>query len=172
MGAADSFRVSAGAYEQWMGRYSRALARAFVDFAGVAPGMRALDVGCGPGALTTVLAQRLGPPSVVAADPSDPFVEACRRAVPGVEVVKATGESLSFADGSFDVVLSQLAVNFMRDPEAGVREMVRVARPGGIVAGCVWDYAGEMNLLRMFWQAAREVDAERAAPMDETEVFR
>src|SRR6478736_5290076 len=102
MGGADSFRVSADAYERWMGRYSRPLARAFVDLAGVVPGVRALDVGCGPGALTTVLAERLGPESVAAADPSEPFVEACRRALPGAEVVSASGERLPFADDSVD----------------------------------------------------------------------
>ena len=172
MNGADAFRVSADAYEQWMGRYSRPLALAFVDFAGVMPGMRVLDVGCGPGALTSVLADRLGPEGVVAADPSEPFVEACRRALPGVEVVSAGGERLPFANDSFDASLSQLVVNFMQEPEAGVSEMRRVTRPGGLVTGCVWDFAGGMTLLRTFWRAAREVDPERAATMDEAVRFR
>ncbi len=60
----------------------------------------------------------------------------------------------------------------MRDPEAGVREMARVTQPGGVVASCVWDYAGEMTLLRAFWDAAREVDPERAAVADEGTVMR
>ena len=84
----------------------------------------------------------------------------------------ASAESLPFADGDFDATLSQLVVNFMRDAEAGVREMARVTRPGGVVASCVWDYAGEMTLLRAFWDAAREVDPERAAAADEGAIMR
>ena len=79
----------------------------------------------------------------------------------------APAEALPFADGAFDAALSQLVVNFMRDAHAGVREMARVTRAGGVVASCVWDYAGEMTLLRAFWDAAREVDPERAADADE-----
>jgi len=172
MPGAETFRASADAYDRLVGRYSTQLASALIGFAGVEPGMRALDVGCGPGALTAVLAERLGPEKVAAADPSEPFVEACRSRLPGVNVVVAGAEALPFPDGTFDVTLSQLVVNFMRDPAAGAREMARVTRPGGIVASCVWDYAGEMTLLRAFWDAAREVAPERAAVADEGVVMR
>ena len=84
----------------------------------------------------------------------------------------APAESLPFADGSFDATLSQLVVNFMSDAAAGVGQMARVTRQGGVVASCVWDYAGEMTLLRAFWDAAREVDSERAAALDEGVVMR
>jgi SAM-dependent methyltransferase len=134
--------------------------------------MRALDVGCGPGALTAVLVERLGTANVSAAEPSEPFAAACRARLPGVEVVDAAAEALPFADGAFDATLSQLVVNFIPDAEGGVREMARVTRGGGIVASCVWDYAGEMTLLRAFWDAAREVDPERAAAADEGVVMR
>jgi SAM-dependent methyltransferase len=167
MRSAETFRASADAYDRLVGRYGTQLASALIGFAGVEPGLRGLDVGCGPGALTAALAGRLRRASVAAADPSEPFVDACRARLPGVEVVVAAVEALPFADGTFDVALSQLVVNFMRDAEAGVREMARVTRPGGIVASCVWDYAGEMTLLRAFWDAAREVDPERAAAADE-----
>jgi SAM-dependent methyltransferase len=163
----ERFFTSAEAYDRFIGRYSPALADALIEFAGVERGLRALDVGCGPGALTAALAKRLGEASVSAADPSAPFVEACRARVPGADVVVAPAESLPFADDTFGAVLSQLVVNFMDDAEQGVREMGRVARAGGIVASCVWDYAGEMTLLRTFWDAAREVDPERAAAGDE-----
>jgi SAM-dependent methyltransferase len=143
-----------------------------MDFAVIEPGMRALDVGCGPGALTAALAGRLGKESVSAVDPSELFVEACRTRVPGVEVVLAPAEKLPFADGAFDAALSQLVVNFMKDAAAGVQEMARVTGQGGIVASCVWDYAGEMTLLRAFWDAARHVDPERAAAADEAVVMR
>ena len=84
----------------------------------------------------------------------------------------ASAEALPFADDTFDVSLSQLVVNFMSDALAGVHEMMRVTRPGGLVASCVWDYAGEMTLLRAFWDAAHEVDPERAATADEGVVMR
>jgi SAM-dependent methyltransferase len=172
MPGAETFRASADAYDRHVGRYGAPLAAALIEFAHVEPGMSALDVGCGPGALTAVLAERLGTASVRAADPSESFAEACRARLPGVEVVVASAEDLPFADHSFDATLSQLVVNFMSDPEAGVREMARVTGPGGVVASCVWDYAGEMTLLRAFWDAAREVDPERAALADEGVVMR
>ncbi len=167
MPGAETFRASADAYDRLVGRYSPRLASALIGFAGVEPGMSALDVGCGPGALTGELAARLGADRVSAADPSQPFVQACRARHPGVEVVQAPAEGLPFGDGTFDAVLSQLVVNFMGDPQAGVREMARVAGPGGTVASCVWDYAGEMTLLRAFWDAALEVEPQRAAAADE-----
>jgi SAM-dependent methyltransferase len=164
---AEMFRASADAYDRFVGRYGPQLAAELIEFAQVAPGMRALDVGCGPGPLTAALARLLGPANVSAADPSEPFVEACRERVPGVEVVVAPAEALPFPDRAFDATLSQLVVNFMEDAEAGAREMARVTRPGGRVASCVWDYAGEMTLLRGFWDAAREVDPARGAAADE-----
>jgi SAM-dependent methyltransferase len=172
MSGANTFLASADAYDRHVGRYGRALAEALVEFAGVEPGMRALDVGCGPGALTAVLAEQLGPTHVSAADPSEPFAEACRARLPGVEVAVAPAEALPFAEGAFDVTLSQLVVNFMSDAQKGVREMARVTRGGGIVASCVWDYAGEMTLLRAFWDAAREVEPARGAVEDEGVVMR
>jgi SAM-dependent methyltransferase len=171
MPGAETFRASAEAYDRFVGRYGPPLADALIAFAGVEQGQRAVDVGCGPGALTIALAGRLGAPNVAAADPSETFVEACRERAPGVEVVLAAAEELPFADDSFDAALSQLVVNFMRDPRSGTRELARVTRAGGVVAACVWDYAGEMTLLRAFWDAAREIDPERAARADEGAVM-
>ncbi|MGZ8607693.1 MAG: class I SAM-dependent methyltransferase [Actinomycetota bacterium] len=166
------FRKPADAYDRYIGRYSASLASELIAFAGVEPGMRVLDVGCGPGGLASALADRVGAENVAAADPSEPFAEACRARVPGAEVVLAPAESLPFANGSFEATLSQLVVNFLADAEAGVREMARVTRPGGTVAACVWDYAGEMTLLRAFWDAAREVDRDGGAAADEGAVMR
>ena len=92
--------------------------------------------------------------------------------MPGVEVEVAAAEALPYRDGSFDAVLSQLVVNFMSDAEPGVREMARVARSGGTVVSCVWDYDGEMTLLRAFWDAAREIEPERGPGADEGVVMR
>jgi SAM-dependent methyltransferase len=167
MSGAETFRASADAYDRHVGRYGSQLASELVAFAGVMPAMRALDVGCGTGALTAVLADRLGPACVCGVEPSEPFARACRERVPGAEIRVASAERLPFADDAFDATLSQLVVNFIDDAAAGVREMARVTRPGGIVAACVWDYAGEMTLLRAFWDAAREVQPERAAAADE-----
>jgi SAM-dependent methyltransferase len=167
MTGAETFRASADSYDRHIGRYGPQLAGALIEFAAVEPGMRALDVGCGPGALTTELVGRLGAANVSAADPSEPFAAACAARLPGVDVVVAPAEALPFEDGAFHVTLSQLAVNFMDDAEAAVREMARVTGPGGTIAACVWDYAGEMTLLRAFWDAAREVEPVRAGEADE-----
>jgi SAM-dependent methyltransferase len=162
-----TFTVGTDAYLRHVGRYGSALSAAHADAAGIVAGDRALDVGCGPGVLLGELAGRLGADRVAGADPSEPFVAAARRAVPGAEVRVAAAERLPFEHDSFDVVLSQLVVNFMSDAEAGVAEMRRVARR--TVSSCVWDYAGEMTMLRVFWDAARELDSD--AP-DEAETMR
>lgn len=153
-----SFTVAAGAYDRFMGRYSTQLSPQLADLAGVTAGTRALDVGCGPGALTGELVARLGESSVAAVDPSEPFVAAAQERYPGVDVRLAPAESLPFPDASFDVALAQLVVHFMSDPVAGIREMGRVVRPGGTVVACVWDHAGDRGPLTPFWLAAHEVD--------------
>jgi SAM-dependent methyltransferase len=163
---AATFRIAADAYDRYIGRYAPELAAALISAAGVQPGQRALDVGCGPGALTAALAELLGAERVAAVDPSEPFAEACAARVEGARVELAAAEALPFGDGSYDAVLSQLVVNFMSDAPAGVREMRRVTRPGGTVAAAVWDYAGEMTLLRRFWDAAVALDP-AAASLDE-----
>jgi ubiquinone/menaquinone biosynthesis C-methylase UbiE len=152
-----SFNVAADAYYSFMGRYSVLLSPQLADLATVRAGPRALDVGCGPGALTSELVARLGADAVVAADPSQSFVAAARERNPGVEVVRAAAEDLPFGDDTFDVVLAQLVVHFMADPVAGLREMARVCRSGGIVAACVWDHAGRKGPLGIFWEAAKRL---------------
>ena len=158
-GGRSSFAVSGASYDRFMGRYSARLAPAFADFAGIDGPMRVLDVGCGPGALTTVLAARAGLEGLSAVDPAEGFVEVCRTRVPGADVQVGAAESLPFADGSFDAALSQLVVSFMRDAAAGVGEMRRVVRTGGLVAFSMWA-AGEMEMLGIFWAAAAAVQGE------------
>ena len=153
-----SFDVAADAYDDFMGRYSRLLAGQMADLADVRRGQRVLDVGCGPGALTAELVRRLEPGSVAAVDPSRPFVEAARVRYPGVNVQEASAEKLPFPDRAFDVVLAQLVVHFMADPVAGLAEMARVTRGGGVVVACVWDHGGGQGPLSLFWQAARELN--------------
>jgi SAM-dependent methyltransferase len=161
-----SFEVTAGAYAQFMGRFSEPLAVRFADAAGVRTGQRALDVGCGPGALTARLAERLGTRSVSAVDPSSSFVAAARERLPGVEVRQGSAEALPYGDDDFDVVLAQLVVHFMRDPVLGLHEMARVARPGGTVGACVWDHAGGAGPLEAFWDAVRATDPRHPGEAD------
>jgi SAM-dependent methyltransferase len=153
-----SFDVAADAYDQFMGRYSRLLSPQLADLARVSPGQRVIDVGCGPGALTAVLVERLSPANVSAVDPSEPFVAAAQARHPGVDVRLASAEQLPFADRTFDAAIAQLVVHFMSDPVAGLREMARVTRPDGAVVACVWDHAGDGGPLSLFWQAARALD--------------
>jgi SAM-dependent methyltransferase len=155
-----SFDVAAEAYDRFMGRYSSPLAPQMADLAGVRGGQRVLDVGCGPGSLTAELVSRVGPAAVSAVDPSEPFVAAARARNPGTEVLQASAERLPFPDRAFDAALAQLVVHFMADPVAGLTEMGRVTRAGGVVAACVWDHAGGQGPLGVFWRAARELDPE------------
>jgi SAM-dependent methyltransferase len=151
-----SFETGVAGYGRLVGRYTPALAAAFCDAVGVAAGETALDVGCGSGALLGELARRLGAERVTGVDPSEPFLELARRAVPGATLQRAAAEQLPFDDDAFDVVMSQLVVNFMTDAHQGVSEMRRVGRR--VVAGCVWDYADGMTMLRAFFDAALELD--------------
>ena len=155
---AATFRVAADAYDRHIGRYGPALAGRLMSTAGLRPGQSALDVGCGPGALTAALAELLGAGNVAAVDPSEPFARACAARVPGAQVEVGAAEALPFADASFDAALSQLVVNFMGDAPVGVAEMRRVTRSGGTVASAVWDYADGMTLLRRFWDAAAALE--------------
>ena len=155
---AATFRAPAKAYDRLVGRYSGALARELIAAAGVKAGERALDVGCGPGALTAELARVLGAGAVSAIDPSEPFAAACRARVPGARVEVGAAEALPFESDSFDHALAQLVVNFMADAVAGAGEMRRAVRPGGRVSAAVWDYRGEMTLLRRFWDAVVAFD--------------
>ena len=154
-----AFDVAADAYGRFMGRYSEPLADQLVELAGVRPGMRALDVGCGPGVLTARLADRLGADRVAAVDPSPPFVAAARERCPGVDVRQGVAEALPFEDGSFDLALAGLVVHFMSDPVGGLREMGRV---GGTVGATVWNHASATGPLSTFWRAVKDLDPDAA----------
>ncbi|HEY0950578.1 class I SAM-dependent methyltransferase [Nocardioides sp.] len=154
-----AFDVASDAYGRFMGRYSEPLADRLVERAGVRRGQRALDVGCGPGALTARLVDRLGPGQVSALDPSPPFVAAARERCRGVDVREGRAEELPFDDGAFDVVLANLVVHFMSDPVVGLREIGRV---GGLVGATVWNHATAAGPLSTFWQAAKDLDPDVA----------
>ncbi|HEX7077722.1 MAG TPA: class I SAM-dependent methyltransferase [Candidatus Eisenbacteria bacterium] len=156
------------AYEAFIGRWSRRVARTFLAWLGVPADAAWLDVGCGTGALAATILETSRPRSVTGVDPSDGFVAHAHRAIPDARVSFHVGDarSLPVADGSFDAVVSGLALNFVPEPDRAVAEMARSCRPGGVVAAYVWDYAGRMEMLRRFWDAAVALDPS-AAPLDE-----
>lgn len=164
-----SFHTSGTAYDSFMGRYSSPLASLFAATVEIAPDQFALDVGCGPGALTGVLVERVGVRGVSACDPSPSFVAECASRYPGVDVRVARAEQLPFDDARFDAAFAQLVLHFVSEPATAANELRRVVRPGGIISACVWDFDDGMQMLRAFWDAALLVDP--AAP-DEARVMR
>ena len=128
---------SDSAYDRFMGRFSRKLAPRFADFAGVQPGQQVLDIGSGTGALLAELVRRSA--EVAAIEPSQAFVDALHVRFPGLDIRAAAAEHLPWPDGTFDAALAQLVIAFMSDAPAGIGEMLRVVRPGGAVAVCMWD---------------------------------
>lgn len=164
-----TFQATAASYDSFMGRYSRALAVPFADFCCWEPGMRVVDVGCGPGALTGVAVERLGAGQVVAVDPTPGFVAACSERFPEVDVRQGAAEDLPLVTESFDSAAAQLVFHFVSDPKRAASEMIRVVRPGGRVAVNVWDFEDGMQMLRAFWDAALALDP--AAP-DELRTMR
>lgn len=155
---ARTFAVEGRAYDSFMGRYSLGLAERFADAAGVVPGSTALDVGCGPGALTGVLVSRLGADAVYACDPSTSFRDECAARNPGVVVKLGRAEALPFDADCVDHAMAQLVLHFVSEPRDAAREMARVVRPGGRVSACVWDFDEGMEMLRAFWDAALTID--------------
>lgn len=155
---ARTFQVPGRKYDDFMGRYSKPLASGFADAAGVRLGMTALDLGCGPGALTGALTDGIGATAVSACDPSPSFVAECARRHPGVVVRQGSAEAIPFEDNTFDAVLIQLVLHFVTDPETAAAELARVLRPGGVIGACVWDSDEGMQMLSHFWKAALSVD--------------
>jgi SAM-dependent methyltransferase len=143
-----------------MGRWSRQLAPRFVSWLGIRAGGHWLDVGCGTGALTNAICSLADPASVLGCDPAEPFVEYARRQCPDVRAsfVVAGSGGLPSRPGGYDSVTSLLVLNFLPDPESGVREMRSRAVTHATVSACVWDYAAGIEFLRRFWDAAAAID--------------
>jgi SAM-dependent methyltransferase len=172
-GRADVW-ASGAAYEAYVGRWSRPVAREFLAWLAVPAGGHWLDVGCGAGALGRIIAETAMPAAVVGVDPSAGFVAYARDRVADERVGFVVGDAraLPHPRATFDAAVAGLVLNFVPEPATAVAEMARVARPGGGVAAYVWDYAGEMQLLRHFWDAAvaldpaaRELDEGRRFPL-------
>jgi SAM-dependent methyltransferase len=152
--------TDAGGYEQMMGRWSRILAQSFLEFAGIRPGWKVLDLGCGTGSLTKAVADQNGPGRVVGTDISAPYVEYARARIsdPRVSFTVSDATHLNFADNAFDAALSMLVLNFVPEFRAAAKEMLRVTRPGGTVAAAVWDMAGGLMMSRIYWDTAACLD--------------
>lgn len=160
------------AYEPYVGRWSRLVAREFLAWLGVGDGAVWLDVGCGTGALSQTVLTAAEPAAVVGIDRSAGYLTYARDqlADPRAGFVAADASRLPLADGRFDAVVSGLVLNFVPDPAQAVREMARVTRAGGRVAAYVWDYAGRMELIRFLWDAAATLDP-AAIELDEGRRF-
>lgn len=164
--------ATGGLYEPYVGRWSRRVAREFLNWIGVAENSDWLDVGCGTGALTEMIIEHANPDSVIGMDRSPEYVvhtrarinETCAR----FEIGDA--QSMPFDTASRDAAVSGLVMNFVSQPSQMLAEMVRVTRPGGIVAAYVWDYAGKMELMRYFWDAAVSLNS-AATELDEGRRF-
>ncbi|MEA2642719.1 MAG: hypothetical protein QOF51_4113 [Chloroflexota bacterium] len=160
------------AYEPFIGRWSRLVAVEFLSWLGLAPGGRWLDVGCGTGALTATILEQGTPSQVKGIDPAPAFAAFARAQLTDPRAAFAVGEAqqLPELDASYDAVVAGLVLNFVPEPARALEEMSRVVRPGGTVAGYVWDYAGGMELLRYFWDAAAALDPQAGA-LDEGQRF-
>lgn len=145
-------------YEPYVGRWSRRVAPEFLAWLGIPAGSRWLDVGCGTGALSQTILASTQPSGVAGVDPSEGFLAFARTRAPQAEFRVGDAQALTFEDNSFDAAVSGLVLNFVPDSAKAAGEMRRVVRPGGTAAAYVWDYAGEMQLMRRFWDAAAAVD--------------
>jgi SAM-dependent methyltransferase len=161
-----------GAYETYAGRWSRAVGRVFVPWLAVPPGADWLDVGCGTGALTETILAQARPARVTGIDPAEAFIAHAKERVRDPRASFRTGAAtaLPFQAQMYDAVVSGLVLNFIPRQDVAVAEMARVVRPGGVVAAYVWDYAGQMRMMRVFWDVAVELDP-AVAPLDQGRRF-
>jgi SAM-dependent methyltransferase len=159
MSNTDSW-ANAAAYEPYVGRWSRLVATEFLNWLAVPPNSHWLDVGCGTGALTEAILHQAQPAEVTGVDPAESFIAYAREHVQDKRASFRVGDAMAlpFEDEMFDAVVSGLALNFIPRQDVALAEMVRVARRGATVAAYVWDYAGQMQMMRVFWDAAVELD--------------
>jgi len=164
--------ASGATYEPYVGRWSRLVAREFLAWLAIPPGARWLDIGCGTGALSQTILDVASPRQITAIDPSEGYITFARQQVRDRRVRFRLGDvqALPEASASYDAVVAGLVLNFVPQPSRAVAEMQRVARVGGTVAVYVWDYAGQMELMRYFWDAAVALDP-AASKLDEGQRF-
>ena len=164
---------SAGAlYEPYVGRWSRLVARELLEWLSISVQKDWLDVGCGTGALSQVIFEHGLPNAIKGIDTSADFIAYAKVHVDSARVTFEVGDAqaLPMDSARFDVVVSGLVLNFVPEPGRAVAEMARVARPGGAAVAYVWDYAGQMQLMRYFWDAVIALDP-TAFQLDEGQRF-
>jgi SAM-dependent methyltransferase len=171
MNSSDAWMAGA-AYEAYMGRWSRPLARLFLEWLQPMRSAHWLEIGCGTGALTSSIADLCEPASVIACDPSAAFIEHARKQLSDgpTSLLVASADDLPHRDSGFDAIVSGLVLNFLPDPGQVLASIRERLRPSGVVAAYVWDYAEGMEFLRRFWDVAAAVEA-RAAALDEAKRF-
>ncbi len=164
--------ASGDAYESYIGRWSRVVAREFLAWLGIPLDSSWLDIGCGTGALSQTILQQAAPREVQGIDQSVAYLENVRARIDDPRARFAVGgaEALPVKGSDYDAVVSGFALNFIPRPQQAVNEMARAARSGGVVAVYVWDYAGKMQLMRHFWNAATALDP-AASELDEGRQF-
>jgi SAM-dependent methyltransferase len=147
-------------YDTYIGRWSRLVAKRFLAWLALPSAQRWLDLGCGTGALTQMIVEEGAPASVVGVDPSEGFIVSAHSRVKDARARFQTGSAhaIPLNDAAVDAAVCGLVLNFTHDPAKAVAEMKRVVRPGGTVAAYVWDYAGDMQMIRLFWDAATALD--------------
>lgn len=152
--------ASGDAYESYVGRWSRLVAPEFLSWLGVAAESHWLDVGCGTGALSQTILTLAAPAQVKGIDRSDGYIAQARDQIQDNRASFEVGDALALPDETarYDAVVSALMLNFIPQPEQAVKEMLRMAKSKGVVAAYVWDYAGKMQLMRHFWNAAAALD--------------
>jgi SAM-dependent methyltransferase len=154
-------------YEQYVGQWSRRVAPLFLSWLRIPAEQRWLDVGCGTGALCAAIVDHCSPASVTGVDPSEGFLKTANENLAGrVVLQRGSAAAIPMGNASVDVVVSGLVLNFVPDQSAALAEMARVADNGGTIGAYVWDYAGRMELMRIFWDAAVELNP-KAAGLDE-----
>ena len=167
-----SWFADGDAYEHYVGRWSKPVGQMFLDWLSLPPSLVWVDVGCGTGALARTVLDRVKPSRVIGVEPSEGFLRFARENVrdSDAEFRQGRAEALPLESGEADVAVSGLVLNFVPDKERALGEMRRIVKPGGTIASYVWDYAGEMQLMRYFWSAAAELFPE-GAERDEGTLF-
>ena len=152
--------ASGDLYEPYVGRWSRLVAREFLPWLAVATGSRWLDVGCGTGALTQAILQMTEPIHIKGVDRSEGYIAFANAHIADERAQFEVGDaqSLPAESESFDSAVSGLVLNFIPNADQVIAEMSRAVRADGVVAAYVWDYAGKMQLMRHFWNAATALD--------------
>lgn len=156
----ENLWIGATAYERYMGRWSRKVAPKFAEWVDASPGADWIDIGCGTGELTVAVLAKCKPSHIVGIDSAAAFLQMAEARVsdPRVQFKEGDAQAIPEGDDAFDVAVSGLVLNFIPNKDEAVQEMVRVTKPGGLVALYVWDYAGHMQVMRYFFDVATALD--------------